>query len=34
MFTARYGMIVYIQQVAFNVYSSVRIDCLFTADCV
>jgi len=34
VFTAWYGMIAYIQQVAFSVYSMARTDCLYTADCV
>jgi len=34
MFTARYGLIAYIQQIAFSVYSAVRTDGLYTADCV
>ena len=34
MFTARYGLVAYTQQIAFSVYSAVRTDCLHTADCV
>jgi hypothetical protein len=42
MFTARYGLIVYLKQIAFGllisvvegVYSAVRTDCLYKADFV